>query len=344
MSEKKSWDVQAKPRRVAPPAPAPAAPPRAAREPVRAAPVRVREQREAPAPAARVVRTAPKRAPQPLGALRERRKKKRRFVRYLFLFVLILLIAGAFYALWMPAFRIQTVSANGPDADNAKTIASMKLVGTYGYIVPRNSVFFIPKSKIRSAILDAAPDVSAVSLVRTSFSSLEVRTTPRAASFVWCGTTVDTPFPNGACFDADIEGLLFKAAEGTTTTSSSTEPNMAQSDGSYVRVFSALDRDVADGQSPLRAHVVSSSRIPDALKFVGAVRGLGAPVSALAIRGDEADLWIGGPTRITYVLGHEEEAAALAASALPTLKLTDGSIQYVDLRFPGKAYIKRYGE
>lgn len=259
---------------------------------------------------------------------------------YVYLAFLVCAFAGAFYAAWMPSLRVQEVTAQGPGAEVAKSIAQMKLAGTYAYVLPRNSIFFLPKEKIRRAILDAEPDVSAVSITPSTFSSIDVSTTPRAMSFLWCGTSIDATLADGGCFDADIEGLIFKQDSAAT---SSTATSTAHVNGT-VRVFSALDKELADGQSPIRLHIASPALIPDALKFVDSIRQLGAPVTSLAIRGDEADLWLNGPTRITYVLGHEKEAAELAASALPTLQLTNGSIKYVDLRFPGKAYVMRYGD
>jgi hypothetical protein len=257
--------------------------------------------------------------------------------------IIAALLAVGLYLIWMPAFRIHDVEANGPSSETARLVVQKYTSGSYAYIVPRNSVFFYPQERIRSAILDASPDVSAVSLRRTSFTSLVIETTPRAKAFIWCGTSIDAPVADGSCYDADIDGLIFKkdpdqpspAVTGTST------QRMPQGD---IRVFGALDRDIPSGGSPVRAHMVAAARIPDALKFVDAVRELKAPVSALAIRGDEADLWLSGPMRITYVLGHEQDAALLAASTLPTISLTDGTINYIDLRFPGKAYIGRNGQ
>ena len=67
-------------------------------------------------------------------------------------------------------------------------------------------------------------------------------------------------------------------------------------------------------------------------------------VVSVEIRGDEADLYTPHGTRVTYILGNEEKAAALAASAFPTLNIQGGQLAYVDLRFEGKVYIKRHGE
>lgn len=353
MSERKSWDVQPNPRRVQAPAPKPA--PEPVRQPQPRPATRPPERRPALRPAAprpqiQEVRSSPRRAPLPSGTLRERRKRRRRVYRYVFLALFALLVAGSFYLIWQPSFRVQSVSAQGPGADAAKQIVLSRLGGTYLYVIPRNSVFFYPQKKIRAMILDAIPEAAAVSLKRDSFSSLIVQMVPREESFIWCGTSIDTPNADGSCFDADVQGYLFKQTDSVPTnstassTASTTPAAAAKTAHEQVRVFGSLDKDLADGESPIRHYVAEASKMADALKFVDAMRTLGAPVSALAIRGDEADLWLNGPTKITYVLGHEQEAADVAASALPTLNLTNGSIQYVDLRFPGKAYVKKFGQ
>lgn len=326
MSERKSWDVQPN-RKVQPPAPAP----------VRATASRKVEIKKIPArtPAAQ---RAP-RTQQPIGALKVRRKRERRVAQYVFLALLGIFIAGSVYTLWLPVFRVSEVSAGGPGSNRAPLLVKNQIAGTYAFILPRNSVFFLPEQKIRTVLLEAIPEASAVSLNRTSFSSLRIETTGRAESFIWCGTTIDTPVPDGSCYEADSDGFIFRRAEDISTASTTPQAPREQ-----VRVFGVLDRELADGDLPIGARLVSPSRIPDALKFVDAVRELGAPVSALVIRGDEADLWLGRPARITYVLGYEKDAALLAASAFPAINLADTTIQYIDLRFPGKAYIKRYGE
>jgi hypothetical protein len=46
-------------------------------------------------------------------------------------------------------------------------------------------------------------------------------------------------------------------------------------------------------------------------------------------------------TRVTYVLGDEQNAFTALVSARDYLKVADGSIEYVDLRFAGETYFKR---
>lgn len=315
MSEKRSWDVQL--RRQSP-----------ARTP-------------AAAPAARL-RTRPVRLHASGERLHERRTRERKAWRIAIIIALCVLIAVALYVMWLPQLRIQEVTASGPGAQSVEEAALGALAGTYGYVVPRNSVFFFPKSAIRSAILTQHPDIAAVSIKRSSFDSIVLAATPRMAAFVWCGASIILPV-NGSCYEADAEGLVFKPRpeELAASIGSTTPPQFVTNE---LRVYSALASELAEGASPVGMRVSYASAIPDALRFVKAIRELGVPVAALALRDDEADLWVNETTRITYVLGHELDAAQLAASVIPTLDLTDGTIEYLDLRFPGRAYVQRYGE
>ncbi|MDB4992470.1 MAG: hypothetical protein JWL75_715, partial [Parcubacteria group bacterium] len=307
MSERKSWDVQRKPS--AAPARNTGAPQRApervapapVRTPVRSAPTRaaapVRSQapvRSAPRPElVPVVQRSPRRvAPQPLGALSKRRKQRRRTMRYVLIAFLLIAIAAGFYALWRPALRIQAIETSGPGLDSIRQIVGMNITGTYFHILPKNSILFYPKERIRAAIIDANPDVSAVSLKATSFSSIAVKTTSRAKAFVWCGTALDASSPDGMCYQADIEGFIFMQDESrpvtvsavaiatasttSTSTPAATPKPAASASQTSIQIYGPLDKDVSNGASPIRAHVVLPGRIPEALKFVDALRELGA--------------------------------------------------------------------
>ena len=61
----------------------------------------------------------------------------------------------------------------------------------------------------------------------------------------------------------------------------------------------------------------------------------------IVLRGDEVNDYLESGTRVTYVLGNEENAFTALASSKDTLNFSDGSLEYVDLRFDGKVYLKR---
>lgn len=267
--------------------------------------------------------------PESKEPLKKRRKKTQKAFLIVFGVLAALLVAGLFYLAWLPAFRVSAVSADGPHAEEVKAIAERSLQGTYALVLPRNSLFFIPEEEMRASLLEAFPDIEAISITADGLTALRVRTLPRAEAFVWCGTA--PALADGACYSANAEGLIFAPVS----------PDVA-STSEALRVYGALEGQ--DAPSPVKAHIGYASRIPEALRFVKAMQTLGADVVSLSLRDDEADLYTKAGTRITYVLGREQEAAGIAASVFPQLALNDGSVSYVDLRFSGKAYFKRAGE
>lgn len=261
--------------------------------------------------------------------LKKRRKKSQKALGIALCIVAFLLLGIMFYLAWLPALRISSIDARGPHADEAKQLAQQTLWGTHAFVLPRNSLFFIPENDIRARILESHPDVEAVSISATGLTSLLVTTLPRAEAFVWCGTARDTS--DGSCYSANAEGLIFAIV-----------PPEVASTTAALRVYASVEGQ--EGESPVKARIGYASRIPEVLRFVKAMQMLGANVVSVSFRDDEADLHTEAGTRITYVLGREQEAAGIAASVFPQLALNDGSIAYVDLRFSGKAYFKRKGD
>jgi len=261
--------------------------------------------------------------------LKKRRKKTQKAFVVVVLVLIALGIAAFFYIAWLPAFRIASVTASGPHAEEAKIIAARTLEGTHAFVLPRNSLFFIPEGDVRANILVEHPDIEAVSISASGLTELSITTLPRAEAFVWCGASPE--LADGQCYSANAEGLIFALVA----------PEVA-STSEALRIYAAIEGQ--EGSTPVKARIGYASRIPEALRFIKAMQSLGANVFSVSLRTDEADLYTEAGTRITYVLGREQEAAGIAASVFPQLSLNDGSVSYVDLRFSGKAYFKRVGE
>lgn len=301
MSVKKSYDVEPKKGRAA------------------------KEEKPAPKPARRSHPRLSQRSPR--RPLRERRREDALRSVMTVGVVLVLLSGIGIFILWRPEVRISTLEVpESVESDALQALAKEALKGTYGYVIPRDSFFFYPEQEIRARILDAFPHLAAVDVERTGFSSLSIETLPRVAAFVWCGEP-SALGSTGPCYYADAEGFVFALSEGTDT--------------SLVSVFASLTQDETHTSFPIRATVEGVPSLPDVLRFVHEVNELGVPVASIAIRGDEADLFVLPSTRITYVIGKEEEAQKNAQAAFGSLSLTDGTIEYVDLRFEGKVYLKR---
>lgn len=319
MSERKSWDVARKP-----------------------APLAARPVIKRPEAVVTDVRPSPRVQPRSNERLRDRRRKKHRALGIVLLLILTLLFAAGVYLLWRPAFRIATVEVAGVHTQEVHILAADVLSGTYAYIVPRNSIYFFPTEALRSRILLEYPDISAVSITRTSFGSITVTTLPRTSAFLWCGETMLASKELPHCYNVDSEGLVFE--EVTTPEVGAAATSTQEVAATLLTLYSPLEPTMPDPGNPIRAHVLHAERIPAALAFIKGLGESGVSVSALEVVADEAHIYTPSHSRITYVLGREEAASTLAKAVLPKLNLTDGSIQYLDLRFSGKAYIKRTGK
>lgn len=260
-------------------------------------------------------------------SLKERRRKAKHFFFIALAAFFILLITLFFVLLWQPFMRISAVAVSGVHAEEIRTELAPYLEGTYFFALPKNSIVFYEEQSMREHVLSLYPDIAAASITRTSFTSIAVEAIPRLESFLWCGESVILPLH--ACYSVDALGLVFKErtdVQGTTT----------------LKVYVPL----VEGQvnEPVRGIISQSGNLPRVIDVARAFQELGPEIASLEVRDDEVDMYTKSGTRITYVVGDEEDALLLAASSFPTLNFTNGTLSYVDLRFKGKAYVRKIGE
>jgi hypothetical protein len=223
------------------------------------------------------------------------------------------------------------VVSNGDTSIQA--LAEAPLAGTVWHILPHNSYFLIPDDAIRKAILSAHPELEAVSIAHSSLTALTITVTPRIALARWCGASIS---PNADCYLFDSTGFIYSTSTPASATSTPLDPEPL----SNIIVYAPLAGSSTEviGQS-----VVHSDKLPAIFQFSRDLAQLGAVVKSAVLRADEVDLFIVSGTRITYVLGDEQNAFTLATAAFPQANLADGSVDYIDLRFTGsgRVYLKK---
>lgn len=288
-----------------------------------------------------------------------RRRKVRRRKRVAIGILLVVLCGALWYGLWRPSVRITAVTVSGT-ADPIVPLAKQQMKGSFWHIVPRDSFFFLSKQAIRSAILSAYPDIGALSIRRTGFTSLSLAAVPRMPVARWCGTAASSTAldtiaddvisnPSGACYVFDAGGFIYATASpfmlGTTTGAIS--PDAASSVGASL--FPIFDGLVGSTSTPVTGTLASIDFLPSVFDFARKLSTFGVRVSAIVVRpsGEVDDFVVpfalstsSVPTRITYVLGEEQEAYAALVAGQNDLNLSSGAVDYVDLRFSGKIYFK----
>ncbi len=254
-----------------------------------------------------------------------RRRNRRRRVLTALGVIFVLLSAGIIYEFRQSAVRISRIEIFGADQSLAD-IARTTMQGNYFGVIPRDSTFFFPGSRIRSDIIAAHPDIAAVSIFRNGLSGLSIKVNDRVPVGRWCGLAPSGEGVDEYCYVFDANGLIFAAAD-----------NAAQTINSFT-LYAPLEGATLE---PLLATVAGSEELPTTFDFARQLGTFGSPVTHIVLRGDEIDIHLKSGTRITYVLGNEQNAFTALSSASKDLDLTDGSLEYIDLRFDRKVYLKK---
>lgn len=264
-------------------------------------------------------------------AARRRRRRRRILVSVVFLFGIG--IAGILYLLTLPTFRISHIDIAGATDKSVLNIAEASVRGSILGIIPRDSIVFFPASALRANILAADRNIATVSIRRTGLTSIAITLRARTPIARWCGSgpfsrpeayflvreATSTP-----CYVFDDSGVLY-----ATTTNEQ-----------LINSF-AVYEPIASTSGPMHAVLPNAARLPEAFSFARQLSTLGSPVESVVIREKEIDMYLVSGTRVTYVLGDEQETYTALVSASDNLNLADGSIEYVDLRFDGKVYLKK---
>ena len=246
--------------------------------------------------------------------------------------VLILLGTGV-WGLWQNTVRISRVEILNADPSFI-SYATNAMQGNYFGIIPRDSTFFFPEERIRADILASHNDIAAVSILRNSFTGISIKVDYRVPIARWCGDVTRFNLEDSdlrlnlvtSCYVFDANGVIFSAYATTTQTINT------------FRLYAPLFGDTLE---PLRATILYAEKLPAVFDFARQLSTFGSPVISVVIHNDEVNNNLENGTRITYVIGHEQDAFTALVSARDKFNLADGSVDYIDLRFDGKVYVKR---
>lgn len=257
--------------------------------------------------------------------LTERRRNRRRRAVIAFCILVLILLGTGVWGLGQNAVRISRIEILGTDQSLA-SYATSAMQGNYLGIVPRNSIFFFPEERIRADILASNNNIAAVSILRNGFTSVSIKVDYRVPIARWCGLS-PTAGVDEYCYVFDSSGVIFSAVSTTTQT---------------INKFKLYTSLVDETLEPLRSTVVNAEKLPAIFDFARQLSTIGSPVASVVIHNDEVDNTLTSGTRVTYVLGRERDAFTALVSAGNNINLSDGSVDYVDLRFEGKVYVKRH--
>jgi len=264
--------------------------------------------------------------------LAARRRRSRRRARAALVVLLVILIGLCVYGLRQPFLRVNQIEVAAGDPSLAQ-YATDAMKGAYLGLIPRDSTLFVPEHAIRARILADHADIAAVSIYHAGIRTIAIRADVRTAVGRWCGLS---PTPGAAeyCYLFDPNGFVYEALpEPLATTTGSAPPQTLNP----FKIYAPL---VGDAQEPLRATIADADSLPAVFDFARQLASLGSPVTDIVIQNGEVDDTLASGSVVMYVLGQEQQAFAALTSAKSDLNLSDGSVDYVDARFPGKLYVK----
>lgn len=265
--------------------------------------------------------------------LAERRRRLQRRGLIAFGIVLVILLGALIWVLWQSPVRIVHVQIFGADQSLAE-IADTAMRGSYLGVIPRDSTLFFPADRIRADLLATHPEIAAVSLFRNGLTGLTIKIDNRIPVARWCGDGTRFDLGNldlrsnlvpSNCYLFDVKGYIFATAATTT-----------QTINPFV-VYESLE----NTNGPIGITLPNAQEFPSAFDFARQIGTFGGKVSSIVFTNGEVNQYLASGTRITYVMGNEQNAFTALVSAKSNLNLTDGSIEYVDLRFDGKVYVKK---
>lgn len=269
------------------------------------------------------------------------RRRKNHFRVLITLSVLFFIaICLAFYGLWQPAVRISNIVVYGADQSLAD-VARAAMQGNYLGVIPLDSTFFFPEERIRQDIIAAHSDIAAVSIFRDGLTSISIKVDYRTPVARWCGVP-----PDASSSDASLAAVVMATASSTSATScylfdASGFVYATTTSSASVNNF-AVYESLSQTGDPVGTVLPNAGMLPSAFDFARQLSAFGTTVVAVVFNdNNEVDDYLASGTRIMYVLGSEQDAYTALLSAKADTNLADGSIDYVDLRFPGKVYLKK---
>lgn len=250
--------------------------------------------------------------------LKDRRTIIVRFYTLLSVLVLSVVCGGAVYGIWRPEVRVQNISVSGAEVlvpRNIGTVVEEALAGSHFFIFPKDSIFFVSENDIGNTLKETFPRIRTVSVSRLNFTSIDVFVSEREGSFMWCSGATSTP-----CTISDDEGFLF-----------------APADTNLTPVYGPLSFDAP----AIRNTIFKEGALPMVSSLVDALKTLDIEVSSITFREpDEVVLSLPSGARIEYVLGDEAHIAEAFPSVLSSID-DISEIEYIDMRFGKRVYIKR---
>ncbi|MCL9972047.1 MAG: hypothetical protein NBV63_01390 [Candidatus Pacebacteria bacterium] len=252
--------------------------------------------------------------------LKDRRRRESYLVYALMAVALVIVLGAVAYLTRLPSLTVTEVRVEGARIANPDALAAASqavLNGTYGLLVPKRMTYVVPGGAVAARIAEAFPAVQSAAVSVEGRTTLVVRVTERTPAALWC----ERP---ESCFVMDEYGFIFDARK------------VENAPG--LKVYTGATAGGTLGSTYL------AGEFKDFATLIATIETTARrTVSRVAVdrTGDVvAEFQGGGEIRFT----RRADASRLIGDVesvfdAPTLA-RDTPLEYVDLRFPGKAVAK----
>lgn len=234
----------------------------------------------------------------------------------------------------LPEITVAGVDVTGTklvNASDVQKLAQSKLAGSYLFLVPRTNSLVFPRGSMVAAVVDAFPEVDAVSVVRDGWQKITVVITEREAVALWCLPVLPAQAGEGSsegesvssCYLMDKDGFVFASVKD---------------DSKLLIRFLGIVSGEPIGQKYLSGDFASLK------SFIEEVSSTAhrTPESVLVEDNGDVSLTFVQGGVLKFVLASDRDATLdNIASVFASRRLdTNEKLDYADFRFGNKVYVK----
>jgi cell division septal protein FtsQ len=275
---------------------------------------------------------------------RKREKKRMTFVLAGGFLCVCALIALALYVIELDALRVHQVYIDSDGAlteDELRSSVTITLNGTHAFFIPNNSWLFTPYALIAENLRKAFPRIQDVRIQRTNITDITIVVEERRPDALWCGDVVpilvheSTEIQEhaadeawGTCYLMDADSYIYARAPLYTG-------------NIYTRYYGPLERAEPLGQPlvPVEEFLAWQS-LADTMH-----EGEHVPVAILFTDEHDVEVYLQGGVRVLLPRNELEQAYSRLTALYESDALRDTEdVEYIDLRFGTKAFVKYWSE
>lgn len=267
-------------------------------------------------------------------SLKERRARRRLIVTIISFVLMIGAGVGVSRLTYSPVLAIEQVRVQGNSIvspEELSAIVKNQAAGAYLGVFSKNNMFFLPRKTIEKKITDTYKTVSRVSVDFKTMREASVLVEERTPSSLWCESA---DAATSACFYMDQSGYIFSQAP--------------QFSGDVFMVYSGL---IPRGTEAAGQFFLPTNDFKKLQAFVDQVvrTGLKVVSVSLSANGDgELRLATGGSIlfnrNLDYTQTVENMQSIVAAQQVALRGNFLNRLDYINVRFTGKAFFKLKGE